>query len=59
MTTEPIEMQEIHAIRLQIYEETKNMTPEQRLAQTRKEAQEVIDKYHLKIRRPTAQDNKS
>jgi hypothetical protein len=36
MTTEPIEIQEIHAIRLQIYEETKNMTTEQRLVQTKK-----------------------
>ncbi|MDR2428680.1 MAG: hypothetical protein LBD62_02620 [Candidatus Margulisbacteria bacterium] len=54
MINEPIEMQEIHAIRLQIYEETKNLTLEQRLALTQKEAQEIIDKYHLKILRPAA-----
>ncbi|MDR1996734.1 MAG: hypothetical protein LBQ83_00160 [Candidatus Margulisbacteria bacterium] len=51
MKNEPLEMQEIHAIREQIYNETKYLTLEQRMALTKKEAQEMIDKYHLKIQR--------
>ena len=58
MTNEPIAMREIHKIRENIYEETKNLPPEERSALTRKEAQEVIDKYGLKVKRlkrPSAQ----
>ncbi|MDR1241164.1 MAG: hypothetical protein LBM00_00020 [Deltaproteobacteria bacterium] len=44
-------MREIHEIRERIYEETKNMTQEERAALTRKEAQEMIDKYGLQVKR--------
>ena len=52
MTNEPRAMREIHEIREHIYEETKNMSPEERSAFTRKEAQEMIEKYGLKVNRP-------
>ena len=48
---EPKAMQEIHKIRDSIYEETKNMLPEERAALTRREAQEIIKKYGLHDRR--------
>ena len=51
MTNEPKAMREIHKIREGIYEETKNMLPEERAALTRKEAQEIIKKYGLHVRR--------
>ena len=41
-------MQEIHKIREMIYEETKNMSPEERAALTQRDAQEMIEKYGLK-----------
>ena len=49
---EPRAMKEIHDIRLQIYEETKDMSPEERVALVRREAQAMIDKYGLKVKRP-------
>ena len=51
MTNELKAMREIHKIREGIYEETKNMLPEDRAALTRKEAQEIIKKYGLHVRR--------
>jgi endonuclease V-like protein UPF0215 family len=45
-------MREIHEIRERIYEETKSMTQAERAALTRREAQEMIDKYALKVKRP-------
>jgi hypothetical protein len=49
---EPRAMREIHEIRDRIYEETKGMTQAERAALTRREAQEMIDKYGLKVKRP-------
>jgi hypothetical protein len=49
---EPRAMREIHEIRERIYEETKDMTQAERAALTRREAQEMIDKYGLKVKRP-------
>ena len=49
---EPRAMREIHEIREQIYKETKNMTQKERAALTHSEAQEMIDKYGLKLKRP-------
>jgi endonuclease V-like protein UPF0215 family len=49
---EPRAMREIHEIRERIYEETKSMTQAERAALTRREAQEMIDKYALKVKRP-------
>jgi hypothetical protein len=44
-------MKEIHDIRLRIYEETKDMTQEQRMERTRKSVEEFEAK-HGKLRRP-------
>jgi len=52
VTNEPRVMKEIHDIRIQIYEETKHMTSEERVALVRREAQAMIDKHGLKVRRP-------
>jgi hypothetical protein len=46
---EPMPMREIHAIRLMIYDETKNMTPEERAKHVHDQAQEMIDKYGLQV----------
>ena len=48
---EPRAMREIHEIRENIYEETKNMSSKERAALTRREAQEMIEKYGLKVKR--------
>ena len=52
MTIELRAMREIHEIRESIYEETKSMSPEERAALTRREAQEMIEKYKLEVKRP-------
>ena len=52
MLNEPRAVREIHDIRLQIYEETKQMTPEERAAHASRGAQEFIDQYGLKVKRP-------
>ena len=41
--------QDINRIRLEIYEETKGMTPEQRVEHTRKATEEAIKKYGFKV----------
>jgi hypothetical protein len=41
--------QEINRIRLEIYEETKNLTREQRLARTNKIGEAAAQKYGFKI----------
>lgn len=40
---------EINRIRLEIFEETKNMSPEQRVARTRMVTDETIKRYGFKI----------
>lgn len=40
---------DINRIRLEIYEETKNMTPEQRVEHTRKVTNETIKRYGFRI----------
>lgn len=50
MTSEPKALQEIHEIRIKIYEETKEMTPEERTALARKKAQALIDHYGLNVK---------
>ena len=52
MLNEPEAMREIHKIREGIYEETKNMSFEERAALTSREAQEMIEKYGLSVKRP-------
>jgi hypothetical protein len=49
---EPKAMQEIHEIREFLYEKTKNMSPEERAALTRSDAQEMIEKHGLRVKRP-------
>jgi len=39
---------EINRIRLEIFEETKDMTPEQRVARTRKNTDGIIKQYGFK-----------
>jgi hypothetical protein len=50
MLNESPAMKEIHDIRLKIYEETKDMTPEQRTAHTNKAAEEFAKKHGIAIR---------
>jgi len=50
MRIEPKALKEIHDIREKIYEETKNMTPEERAEYTHSEAQKLIKLYNLKIK---------
>jgi hypothetical protein len=50
MMNEPKALKEIHDIRVQLYEETKNMTLEERLNYTHSEAQELIKQYNLKVK---------
>jgi hypothetical protein len=55
MMNEPKAMREIHEIREQIYEEIKNLTPEERVALVRRESQAMIDKHELKVKRLVSQ----
>ena len=48
---EPEAMREIHEIRRRHYEETKNMTPEERLAYIKKKAREFEEESGIKLRR--------
>ena len=50
MMNEPKALQEIHNIREKIYEETKNMTPDERARHSHKEAQKLIKQYDLKVK---------
>jgi len=49
MMNEPKALKEIHDIREKIYEETKNMTSEERVKYVHYEAQKLIKQYNLKI----------
>ena len=46
---EPKALKEIHDIREIIYEETKNMTPEERANHAHNEAQKLLKQYNLNI----------
>jgi hypothetical protein len=48
--SEPKALKEIHDIRVQLYEETKNMTLEERMHYARSDAQKLIKQYNLKIK---------
>ena len=50
MMNEPKALKEIHVIREKIYEETKNMTLEERVKHTHSEAQKLIKQYNLNIK---------
>ena len=49
MRDEPKALKEIHDIREKIYEETRNMNPEERAKHAHFEAQKLIEQYNLKI----------
>ena len=49
MKNEPKALREIHIIRERIYEETKNMTPEEHTKYVNDKAKQFIKKYNLKI----------
>jgi hypothetical protein len=50
MMHEPQALREIHRIREEIYEETKNMTPDERAKYAHSEAQKLMKQYNLKIK---------
>lgn len=47
LADEPAALREIHAIRLKIRDETKDMTPEKRAECVRQKATAIMDKYGL------------
>ncbi|MDR1193529.1 MAG: hypothetical protein LBK98_05085 [Peptococcaceae bacterium] len=49
---EPMPMREIHAIRLMIQAETKEMSPAERARHTHEQAQKVMEEYGLTERQP-------
>ena len=46
---EPMPLREIHAIRLKIYDETKNMTVDERRAYYTEGLDEICQQYNIKI----------
>jgi hypothetical protein len=46
---EPRALREIHEIREKIFEETKNMAPEERAERRNKIGKEIAEKYGLKV----------
>ena len=50
---EPMALREVHAIRLMLHEETKSLTPEERAMRTKKNADEIMEKYGLTHLRAT------
>jgi hypothetical protein len=51
MSNEPKALKEIHEIRLRIYEETKDLTPQQRAELTSRTVREFEKKSGIKFRR--------
>ena len=49
MMNEPAALKEIHDIRLAIYEDIKDMTPEERTIYFSESAREAIEKYGIKM----------
>ena len=52
IVNEPMALREVHAIRLLIQDETKDMTPKQRGERTRKAVVEAENRLGIKFRRP-------
>ncbi len=50
MNSEPKALKEIHDIREKIYEETRNLSPEDKTERRNRIAREVAEKYGLKIK---------
>lgn len=51
MYREPQAMREIHEIRERLYEEEKNLAVGEKIAKIKREAEEVIKKYGLKLKK--------
>lgn len=51
MYKEPEAMREIHEIRERLYEEEKDLSPEEKIAKIHREAEEVIKKYGLRLKK--------
>jgi predicted methyltransferase len=51
MYKEPRPMREIHEIQQRLYEEEKNLSAEDRIAKIHREAEDVIKKYGLKLKK--------
>ena len=54
-SNEPKVLKDIHDIRLKIYEETRNLSPGERAAQTNKMGREIIAKYCIPPRPRSAE----
>jgi hypothetical protein len=48
--------QEVNRIRREIYEETKNLTPEQRVERTRRITDPIVERYGLTVIASTKDD---
>ena len=51
MLKEPESMAQIHRIREQLYEEEKDLSPQERVAKIHREAEVLLKKWGLKLRR--------
>ena len=51
IVNEPMPLREVHAIRFMLQDKTKHMSPEEHADFVNKEAQAIIDKYRLKVKR--------
>jgi len=49
VVNEPMPLREVHAIRLMIYDETKDMTPAERTAYYNRSLTEAQEKYGFKV----------
>jgi len=49
IVNEPMPLREVHAIRLKIYDETKNMTIDERRAYYTDGLNEICQQFHIKI----------
>jgi len=49
VVNDPMPLREVHAIRLMIYDETKDMTPAERTAYYNRSKVEIQKKYGLKV----------
>jgi hypothetical protein len=47
---EPMALREVHAIRLMLRDETRNMTSKEHAAFVNREAQSIIDRYGLNLK---------
>ena len=59
IVNEPMPLREVHAIRLMLRDETKHMTPDEHAAFVNSEAEAVISKYGLKIKRAMPQHRRN